>query len=248
MTENSEPSSYTIHPANTSNNTGEIQYQGPFLLAPSTSGSFLPVSSSPCSFTTEVKRTTGLGVPPSFLPVSSRGVYSMGMRNDTTSQARSIDRINEHDSYIPYVPFLPATPINMAPARDLLTSSRTTNGNANTTVNETQENYNDAAEDDGLYNDEQAREAMIRVRIRRERNRVYARQSRARKKKEIKALQEFQTSSREALNEAERQVSTLQHENSRLQQELEERRSAYSILKQEYTKLRTSYYSHSSLL
>eukprot|EP00633_Aureoumbra_lagunensis_P012007 CAMPEP_0197340512 /NCGR_PEP_ID=MMETSP0892-20130614/45710_1 /TAXON_ID=44058 ORGANISM="Aureoumbra lagunensis, Strain CCMP1510" /NCGR_SAMPLE_ID=MMETSP0892 /ASSEMBLY_ACC=CAM_ASM_000538 /LENGTH=415 /DNA_ID=CAMNT_0042845265 /DNA_START=34 /DNA_END=1277 /DNA_ORIENTATION=- len=222
---------------NTSNNTGEIQYQGPFLLAPSTSGSFLPVSSSPCSFTTEVKRTTGLGVPPSFLPVSSRGVYSMGMRNDTTSQARSIDRINEHDSYIPYVPFLPATPINMAPARDLLTSSRTTNGNANSTINETQENYNDAADDDGLYSDE-AREAMIRDRIRRERNREYARQSRARKRKEIEALHEFESTLRESLTKAERQVCTLQEGYAKVQQELEETRQACSLLEQEHAKLR----------
>mmetsp|Transcript_19578 Transcript_19578/g.24220 ORF Transcript_19578/g.24220 Transcript_19578/m.24220 type:complete len:282 (-) Transcript_19578:217-1062(-) len=237
MTANSEPPNYTMHPPNASNYRGELQDQGPTTLAPSTSESFLPVS-SPYSFSTEVGRTTGLGVPSSYLPVSSHGVYSMGMRNDTTSQARSIDRINEDDSYVPsYIPSVPSTSINMAPARDLLTSSRTTNGNANSTINETQENYNDAADDDGLYSDE-AREAMIRDRIRRERNREYARQSRARKKKEIKALQEFQTSSREALNEAERQVSTLQHENSRLQQELEERRSAYSILKQEYTKLR----------
>uniref|UniRef100_A0A7S3K1Z1 BZIP domain-containing protein n=1 Tax=Aureoumbra lagunensis TaxID=44058 RepID=A0A7S3K1Z1_9STRA len=237
MTANSEPPNYTMHPPNASNYRGELQDQGPTTLAPSTSESFLPVS-SPYSFSTEVGRTTGLGVPSSYLPVSSHGVYSMGMRNDTTSQARSIDRINEDDSYVPsYIPSVPSTSINMAPARDLLTSSRTTNGNANSTINETQENYNDAADDDGLYSDE-AREAMIRDRIRRERNREYARQSRARKRKEIEALHEFESTLRESLTKAERQVCTLQEGYAKVQQELEETRQACSLLEQEHAKLR----------
>ena len=74
---------------------------------------------------------------------------------------------------------------------------------------------------------------------RRLRNREYARQSRERKRREFEALQDYDQNLREALSNAERQISCLQETLTKTQQELEATRQGFFYAQEEQVKLRT---------